>query len=168
VDHEDLPDLQERLAQSAHPESQESQPSQSPSHPESQESKETKDPADHQDLPVHQDSTDLQVLPDRRVRQDQRELPAQTARLAHQAQQDSPEPLERRESARSTAPPMVESSSRTEPVAKRPEGPSGPSFRLRPELWLWLAGLAAGLRPSTSQDPIVFKFIAVCCIWCAN
>jgi len=118
-DLEDLPDHPERPDPSERRESQECPPLPSHSLPESLESQEM---SDHRDTPAHQDlpaATAHPEHPDPRESQDQMELPAQTE-LQDQPDHPDPEaPPEKRVSARNTAPPTEECSSRTELVVER-------------------------------------------------
>jgi len=111
VDHQDQP---ERLDPKDPQENQESPLSQRPLPPESQERLESQDPRDRPDLPDPQDPTDLQ---DRLARKDHlvpMELQDPTATQDPLVHLDRPEPPARKVSARNTAPPTEESSSRTE------------------------------------------------------
>jgi len=116
--HEDLPDHQENPAQSDPTANQVSQLNQSHSYPEKLENPEIKDQLDHPEPQDHPETMDHQDQQDQKENPAQMELPAKTDNLAQQDHPEDPEALERRVSARNTAPWTEVCSSRTVRVDK--------------------------------------------------
>lgn len=119
LDQGDPQGPQENLDPSGPPESQVCPLSQSHSPPESPARRERSGPQAHLDHLGHQETMDLQDPLDPRGSQVPMELRGPKVNPVNQETQVRRALVERREFARSTAPPMVESSSRMEPAVKR-------------------------------------------------
>jgi len=120
-DHRDHQETPEALDSQEAPDSQEHQHRARETPPEHQDLQEMPELQDSQENQERLEAQDSQEAQDPRDLQDRQAAPETMVNQASLAQPASQDPVERREFARSTAPSMVESSSRTELVVAKSE-----------------------------------------------